>query len=180
MSQLILRADFSASSRPIYYNTGDHADTSSIFKQWVVRRNRNCLRQRSGNPAVCRVGVESGGSRAGRSWGFPLHRRGQRAKALFSPWRRSRSSRSLGPGTTMSSNSAVPLSQIPTGEPCTVLQVDPISPSSDRLSEMGFVPGMTVMVRGIAPLGDPLDIEVCGYRISLRRDDARQILVKRL
>jgi Fe2+ transport system protein FeoA len=79
----------------------------------------------------------------------------------------------------MSLDSTIPLSQMPLGELCTVVEVDPVSPGSDRLLEMGFIPGMVVAVRGQAPLGDPLDVEVCGYRISLRRDDARQVLVRR-
>lgn len=44
-----------------------------------------------------------------------------------------------------------------------------------RLAEMGFTPGTTVRAERIAPLGDPLEVTVRGYRISLRRDQARMI-----
>lgn len=72
----------------------------------------------------------------------------------------------------------VPLSQLRQGTWGEVVGITPESSDQGRLSEMGFVPGMPVAIRGVAPLGDPLDIEICGYRISLRRTEAGQILVK--
>ncbi|MCG8431440.1 MAG: ferrous iron transport protein A [Candidatus Omnitrophica bacterium] len=41
-----------------------------------------------------------------------------------------------------------------------------------RLLDMGVVPGVTVEVVKVAPLGDPVDIKVKGYHLSLRRDEA--------
>lgn len=46
-----------------------------------------------------------------------------------------------------------------------------------RLLEMGFVPGTQVRVAGVAPLGDPLDLEIRGGRVSVRAAEARQIEV---
>lgn len=46
-----------------------------------------------------------------------------------------------------------------------------------RLLELGFLPGTEVVVRNVAPLGDPLELEVRGARISIRRAEARQIQV---
>ncbi|MFI5402040.1 MAG: ferrous iron transport protein A, partial [Planctomycetota bacterium] len=46
-----------------------------------------------------------------------------------------------------------------------------------RLLEMGFVPGTPLRVVRLAPLGDPMQIELHGYHISLRRSEARTILV---
>jgi len=46
-----------------------------------------------------------------------------------------------------------------------------------RLYEMGFVAGTPVRVVRLAPLGDPMQIELHGYHISLRRSEARAILV---
>ena len=43
--------------------------------------------------------------------------------------------------------------------------------------EMGFIPGETVQVEQIAPLGDPIAIQVAGYAVSLRLNEAAQILV---
>lgn len=44
-----------------------------------------------------------------------------------------------------------------------------------RLLEMGLTPGAEVVLVGAAPLGDPLEFEVRGYRLSLRRLEAARI-----
>ncbi len=46
-----------------------------------------------------------------------------------------------------------------------------------RLLELGFLPGVEVTVRGVAPMGDPLDLEIRGCRFSLRRAEAACIQV---
>lgn len=46
-----------------------------------------------------------------------------------------------------------------------------------RLLEMGLTPGVSVRVVAHAPLGDPLELEVRGYRLSLRRSDAARIAI---
>ncbi len=46
-----------------------------------------------------------------------------------------------------------------------------------RLMEMGLVPGTEFSVLGMAPLGDPLEIALRGYRLSLRRSEAKRIEV---
>jgi ferrous iron transport protein A len=47
-----------------------------------------------------------------------------------------------------------------------------------RLMEMGLVPGTEVHAISVAPLGDPLEIELRGYRLSLRRSEAERVEVK--
>jgi Fe2+ transport system protein FeoA len=47
-----------------------------------------------------------------------------------------------------------------------------------RILEMGFVPGTLVRVVRYAPLGDPMEFVLHGYHISLRRSEARAILVR--
>lgn len=47
-----------------------------------------------------------------------------------------------------------------------------------RLLEMGFVPGTPLRVVRLAPLGDPMQVELHGYHVSLRRSEARAILVE--
>lgn len=47
-----------------------------------------------------------------------------------------------------------------------------------KLMEMGCIPGETVKVDQIAPLGDPISIVVAGYRLSLRLDEAEMIWVE--
>lgn len=49
-----------------------------------------------------------------------------------------------------------------------------------RLRELGFVPGTTVSVLRRGPLGDPLELELRGYRICLRRSDLAPILIEPL
>lgn len=48
---------------------------------------------------------------------------------------------------------------------------------SVRLLEMGLVPGTEIRVIGFAPLGDPVEIEVRGYRLSVRKSEAAHVLV---
>jgi ferrous iron transport protein A len=49
--------------------------------------------------------------------------------------------------------------------------------TSERLLEMGITPGVRVRVVGAAPLGCPLELEVRGYRLSIRRTDAARVAV---
>jgi len=44
-----------------------------------------------------------------------------------------------------------------------------------RLLDMGLIPGTTVTVRKAAPMGDPIEIEVRGYELTLRLEDAELI-----
>jgi ferrous iron transport protein A len=46
-----------------------------------------------------------------------------------------------------------------------------------RLMEMGFVSGTHVRIVRLAPFGDPMEVELHGYHVSLRRSEARTILV---
>jgi ferrous iron transport protein A len=47
-----------------------------------------------------------------------------------------------------------------------------------KLLEMGCLPGTEVKLSFVAPLGDPICIKVDGYNLSLRKDEARTILIK--
>lgn len=46
-----------------------------------------------------------------------------------------------------------------------------------KLMEMGFIPGETVIVEQVAPMGDPIAIQVAGYAVSLRLNEASKIMV---
>jgi ferrous iron transport protein A len=48
---------------------------------------------------------------------------------------------------------------------------------SVRLMEMGLTPGVEVAVVGTAPLGDPLELELRGYRLSVRRSEAARVQI---
>jgi Fe2+ transport system protein FeoA len=69
------------------------------------------------------------------------------------------------------------LAEIPLGRPATITSVDGPRAFRRRLLEMGLVPGVEVRVVTIAPLGDPLRIEVRGGQWSIRRAEAAQIQV---
>src|SRR5580765_3954878 len=69
---------------------------------------------------------------------------------------------------------------MPLGKPVTVEAVDGARAFRRRLLEMGLVPGTVVRVVTIAPLGDPLRIEVRHGQWSIRRAEAAQIGIERL
>jgi ferrous iron transport protein A len=48
----------------------------------------------------------------------------------------------------------------------------------ERLAELGLTPGQTVRLLRRAPLGDPLEVLVRGYRLALRRDEAEAVEVE--
>jgi Fe2+ transport system protein FeoA len=49
-----------------------------------------------------------------------------------------------------------------------------------KLLEMGCVPGETITIERVAPLGDPISVQVAGYNLSLRQEEADSIIVERL
>jgi ferrous iron transport protein A len=49
---------------------------------------------------------------------------------------------------------------------------------SIKLMEMGLVPGESVLLEQVAPLGDPISVNVSGYHLSLRLNEAEQIFVR--
>ena len=49
-----------------------------------------------------------------------------------------------------------------------------------KLMEMGCIPGEVILVEQIAPLGDPISITVSGYQLSLRLNEAENILVEEI
>lgn len=57
-------------------------------------------------------------------------------------------------------------------------RVEGARPFRRRLLELGVLPGATVRKTKIAPLGDPLELEVRGRRLSIRRAQARAILLR--
>lgn len=70
------------------------------------------------------------------------------------------------------------LAELGVGRRGTVSAVEGGDSISVRLLEMGFVPGTSVKVVKAAPLGDPLEIQLRGYHISLRRLEAQRIALR--
>ena len=69
------------------------------------------------------------------------------------------------------------LAQIAVGKRGRVTQIDGDDEISIRLMEMGLTPGVEFLVLGVAPLGDPLELEVRGYRLSIRKSEAARVEV---
>ena len=69
------------------------------------------------------------------------------------------------------------LSDVATGEKAVVVRVHGHGSFRKRLIEMGFISGKEVRVVLNAPLRDPIEYEILGYKLSLRREEARQIEV---
>ncbi|MCR9115436.1 MAG: ferrous iron transport protein A [bacterium] len=70
------------------------------------------------------------------------------------------------------------LNQIPFGEYGRVVEVQGVDDISVRLLEMGLTPGVEFQMIGSAPLGDPLELEVRGYRLSIRKDEAIRVVIE--
>jgi ferrous iron transport protein A len=71
------------------------------------------------------------------------------------------------------------LADLTRGGQAEVLQVIGSDGVSARLMEMGLTPGTVVQYIGAAPLGDPLEFELRGYRLSLRRSEAQRVEIKK-
>lgn len=70
------------------------------------------------------------------------------------------------------------LSEVPLGDGARVVAIDGSDEIAVRLLEMGITPGQLVRVVGMAPLGDPWELELRGYRLSVRKTEAARILVE--
>ncbi len=70
------------------------------------------------------------------------------------------------------------LDTLPLGREATITKVGGAGPLRCRLLDMGLIPKTTVRVEKIAPLGDPIELRVRGYALSLRKEDARNIEVE--
>jgi ferrous iron transport protein A len=70
------------------------------------------------------------------------------------------------------------LADLALGQQGRVVRVTGADEISLRLLEMGLTPGATVKCLGRAPLGDPLEFEVRGYRLSVRKSEAERVEVE--
>lgn len=72
------------------------------------------------------------------------------------------------------------LADMPIGTQARIARVHGQPALRHRLLEMGMTPGCRVRLVRVAPLGDPLDFELRGYHLSLRRDEARNVVIENL
>lgn len=64
------------------------------------------------------------------------------------------------------------------GQSGTIAQVGGEGALRLRFLDMGLIPGTTVTLRKVAPMGDPIQIQVRGYELTIRREDAARITLK--
>ena len=76
------------------------------------------------------------------------------------------------------SASVQPLTSLPVGAAGTVAEIKVAPEHRGRLLEMGLLIGTSIQLVRFAPMGDPVEIKVRGYHLTLRRHEAEQILVR--
>jgi ferrous iron transport protein A len=76
------------------------------------------------------------------------------------------------------SDALQPLSALAVGSPAVVAEIKLPPAGKARLMEMGMLVGTPVELVRFAPLGDPIEIKVRGYNLSLRKHEAELILVR--
>jgi len=76
------------------------------------------------------------------------------------------------------SASTIPLSELNVGERGIIVKLNIKGSARQRLLAMGLVKGETILVKRVAPLGDPIDFVIKGYHLSLRKTEADEILVE--
>ena len=64
------------------------------------------------------------------------------------------------------------LRDVKVGQSCTVAKLTGEGPIKRRIMDMGLTKGTSVLVHKVAPLGDPIEVTVRGYELSLRKDEA--------
>lgn len=64
------------------------------------------------------------------------------------------------------------------GEEGKVISIGEKGPLRRRIMEMGVTPGTTIKVIKVAPLGDPIEVNIRGYELSLRKEEAGQIEIE--
>ena len=74
----------------------------------------------------------------------------------------------------------IELSQLAPGDKCVVTKMFKRSSLTKRLAELGIGKGASIDIVRVAPLGDPVEIVVKGYHLSLRKEEAVNIFVKKL
>ncbi len=69
------------------------------------------------------------------------------------------------------------LRDVPVGQSARVMRLIGDGAIRQRIMDMGLTKGAEVTVRKVAPLGDPIEVTVRGFELSLRKDEAQNVLV---
>ena len=70
------------------------------------------------------------------------------------------------------------LSEAKVGKTVTVAKIEGDGAYKRRIMDMGITKGTELSIRKVAPLGDPVEITVRGYELTVRKNDAKCILIK--
>ncbi len=70
------------------------------------------------------------------------------------------------------------LKEAKVGDTVKVIKIDGVGPVKRRIMDMGITKGVEIYVRKVAPLGDPFELNVRGYELSIRKADAEMIIVE--
>ena len=70
------------------------------------------------------------------------------------------------------------LKEVAIGDTCKVVKLHGEGAIKRRIMDMGITKGVEIYVRKVAPLGDPIEVTVRGYELSLRKADAEMIEVQ--
>ena len=71
------------------------------------------------------------------------------------------------------------LSNLKPGQQGTILRLESsIGPIRRRLMDMGVIPGERIKVEKVAPMGDPIEVTIKGYSLTLRKNEARGIEIE--
>lgn len=70
------------------------------------------------------------------------------------------------------------LRDVPVGQSATVARLAGEGPLKRRIMDMGLTKGTEVHVRKVAPLGDPIELTVRGYELSIRKSEAENVIVE--
>jgi len=70
------------------------------------------------------------------------------------------------------------LKDVRVGEKAIISRIDGEGAIRRRIMDMGITRGTEIVVKKVAPLGDPLELTIRGYQLSLRKSDAQKILVE--
>ena len=76
------------------------------------------------------------------------------------------------------SSKLVSLNEIPVGTSAKVSSIYPESKVRRRLMDMGIVKGTDILVEGKAPMGDPIEINLRGYKLTLRKSEAKDVMME--
>lgn len=66
------------------------------------------------------------------------------------------------------------------GKTARVIKLHGVGPLKRRILDMGITKGVEIYIRKVAPLGDPIEVTIRGYELSLRKSDAEMIEVELL